>query len=51
MLNDDIGIKMKYPSLDLFINQNMQIAADLDDIFDLAAQCLEAVYDTEEYSH
>ena len=48
MLNDDIGIKMKYPSLDLFINQNMKDEADLDDIFDLAAQCIEAVYDTEE---
>ena len=39
---------MKYPSLDVFISQNMSENPGLEDIFKLAANCIEQVYDQEE---
>ena len=39
---------MKYPSLDVFIKQNLSENPDIDDIFELAAGCIGQVYDQEE---
>ena len=47
-LDDKIGIVMKYPSLDAFIQQNMSENPTVDDIFEMAAKCIDQVYDDEE---
>ncbi len=47
-LDDNVGIVMKYPSLDVFIQQNLTDNPNLDDIFELAAGCIDQVYDQEE---
>ena len=47
-LDGNVGIKMKYPSLDVFIQQNLTENPDIDDIFKLAAGCIDQVWDKEE---
>ena len=47
-LDDKIGIVMKYPSLDAFIQQNMSETPSVEDIFEMAATCIDQVYDDEE---
>ena len=39
---------MKYPSLDVFIQQNLSDNPSMDDVFELAAGCIDQVYDSEE---
>jgi len=39
---------MKYPSLDVFIQQNLSDNPDIEDVFELAAGCIDQVYDKEE---
>ena len=46
-LDDKVGIVMKYPSLDVFVNQNLSDNPTLDDIFLLAAGCIQNVFDDE----
>ena len=46
-LDGNVGIKMKYPSLDVFIQQNLTENPDIDDIFKLAAGCIDQVWDKE----
>jgi hypothetical protein len=48
LLDDNVGIVMKYPSIDVFISQNMSEDPNIEDIFELAAGCIESVYDKEE---
>ena len=48
LLDDNVGVVMKYPSLDVFISQNMSDNPNIEDIFELAAGCIESVYDKEE---
>ena len=48
LLDDNVGVVMKYPSLDVFIKQNLSENPDIDDIFELAATCIGQVYDSEE---
>ena len=47
-LDDGVGVVMKYPSLDVFISQNMSESPGLEDVFKLAASCIEQVYDKDE---
>lgn len=47
-LDKEVGVVMKYPSLDAFIQQNMSENPTVDDIFEMAAACIEQVYDTDE---
>lgn len=47
-LDDNVGIVMKYPSLDVFIQQNLAEDPDIEDVFELAAGCIDQVYDQEE---
>tara|TARA_B100000287_G_scaffold119114_1_gene111089 strand:+ start:18251 stop:18955 length:705 start_codon:yes stop_codon:yes gene_type:complete len=47
-LDDKVGIVMQYPSLDLFVDQNLREDPNIEDMFKLAAQCIEKVYDEEE---
>ena len=48
LLDDNVGVVMKYPSLDVFIQQNLTDNPNIDDIFELAASCIGQVYDKEE---
>ena len=47
-LDGNVGVKMKYPSLDVFIQQNLSENPDVQDVFELAASCIGQVYDSEE---
>jgi len=47
-LDDTVGVVMKYPSLEVFVNQNMSDNPSMDDVFKLAASCIGQVYDDEE---
>jgi len=47
-LNESVGLVMKYPSLDLFIDQNLRDDPNIEDMFKLAAQCIDKVYDADE---
>ncbi len=47
-LSDDVKIQMKYPALDAFVERNMTDNPSLDDMFDLAADCIDKVYDGDE---
>ncbi len=47
-LDGNVGVKMKYPSLDVFIQQNLSDNPDIEDVFELAAGCIDQVYDSEE---
>ena len=48
LLDENVGVVMKYPSLDVFIKQNLSENPDIDDIFELAATCIGQVFDKEE---
>ena len=47
-LDENVGVVMKYPSLDVFIKQNLSENPDIEDIFELAASCIGQVFDKEE---
>ena len=47
-LDGNVGVKMKYPSLDVFIQQNLSDNPSMDDVFELATGCIDTVYDSEE---
>ncbi len=48
LLDSNVGVVMKYPSLDVFIQQNLSDNPDIEDVFELAAGCIGQVYDKEE---
>ena len=50
-ITDEVTITMGYPKLDTFINMNFigDEAPGMDQIFDMAANCLETISDTEQY--
>lgn len=48
LLDEKVGVIMKYPAIDTFVNQNMSDEPGLDDIFALASACIDQVYDDEE---
>ena len=47
-LTDTVKIEMGYPSLDQFVDKNMKDDPDIEDVFDLAAECIQKVYDGDE---
>lgn len=47
-LFDDIGVIMKYPSLDILSKMEKIETTDIDTIFDIVCACVEAVYNSEE---
>ena len=47
-LSDEVKIQMKYPALDVFVERNMTDEPSLDDVFALAADCIDKVYDGDE---
>jgi hypothetical protein len=50
VLDDDLKMKMKYPSLDQFIKQNFNITEtnDFDQSFEMIASCVDLIYNEEE---
>lgn len=45
-LTDTVGMVMKYPSLDTFVKMNITgTGNEIDQVFDLAADCIEQIYD------
>lgn len=49
MFDKKVGVIMKYPSLDVFVNQNMKEGdVGIDDIFELAAGCIAQAFDEDE---
>jgi|TARA_B100001113_G_C21002266_1_gene575480 hypothetical protein len=47
-LTDEITLTMKYPSLDVFVKNNLVDNPGIDDVFKLAADCTESIADGEE---
>ena len=47
-LSDEVKIQMKYPALDVFVERNMTDEPSLDDVFALAADCIDKVYEGDE---
>lgn len=48
-MNDDVSVVMKYPSMDLFIKNNMaDSSSDVDDVFEIASMCIDQIVDGEE---
>ena len=47
-LAEGVGVIMKYPSLDVFISQNMSETPGLEDVFKLAASCVDLLFDKDE---
>ena len=48
-MNDDVSVVMKYPSMDLFIKNNMsESSSEVDDVFEIASMCIDQIVDGEE---
>ena len=48
-LTDTVSVVMKYPSMDLFIKQNLKSqTSQVDDVFEIASLCIDQVVDGEE---
>ncbi len=47
-LNDSISIVMKYPSMEMFVQNNLSGNVKPEDIFEIASSCIEQVVDGEE---
>lgn len=55
-LNDTISVVMKYPSMEMFVKTNFTASAKTEDVFEIAASCIdqvvegEDVYETKSFS-
>lgn len=48
-LSDDVTVIMKYPSMDLFIRNNISSnTSDVDDVFEIASMCIDQVVEGED---
>ena len=50
-MDDELAVKMKYPSLDQFVEANFETSADgsnVDQSLDMITSCIEQVYSAEE---
>jgi hypothetical protein len=48
-MNDDVSVVMKYPSMDLFIKNNMkESTSEVDDVFEIASMCIDQIVEGEE---
>lgn len=48
-LSDDVSVVMKYPSMDLFIKNNMKDStSEVDDVFEIASMCIDQVVEGED---
>lgn len=47
-LFEDVGVKMKYPTIDMLPRIDQLIAGDVEEAFSLMADCIEFIYNTDE---
>jgi hypothetical protein len=47
-LNDTISVVMKYPSMEMFVKSNFTASAKTEDVFEIAASCIEQVIEGED---
>jgi hypothetical protein len=48
-MNDDVSVVMKYPSMDLFIKNNMkETTSEVDDVFEIASMCIDQIVEGDE---
>lgn len=48
-MNDDVSVVMKYPSMDLFIKNNMkESTSEIDDVFEIASMCIDQIVEGED---
>jgi hypothetical protein len=47
-LNDTISVVMKYPSMEMFVKSNFTASAKTEDVFEIAASCIEQVVEGED---
>jgi hypothetical protein len=47
-LNDTISVVMKYPSMEMFVKTNFTANAKTEDVFEIAASCIEQVVEGED---
>ena len=47
-INKEVGIVMKYPSMDMFVKNNFSDTPDVENVFDLAVDCIDQIFEGEE---
>lgn len=47
-LNDTVSVMMKYPSMDMFVKNNLSSSGKTEDVFDIACSCIDQVVEGEE---
>jgi len=47
-INDSISIAMKYPSMDMFIKNNFASTGKTEDVFEIAASCIEQIVENDD---
>ena len=47
-LDDTYTVRMKYPSLEQFVNENFSFSADVDSTFEVVASCIDIVFSEDE---
>ena len=47
-LDDTYTVRMKYPSLEQFVNENFSFSADVDSTFEIVASCIDVVFSEDE---
>lgn len=51
-LFDDVGVVMKYPSIDIIKNiEKLGVENEVDMVFDIISECVDYIYDSEEIYH
>ena len=48
MLFDDVGIKMKYPDLDVIKTISQASESDMDQVFDIIIKCIDCIFNSDE---
>ena len=49
-INKEVGIVMKYPSMDMFVKNNFSDTPDVENVFDLAVDCIDQIFEGEDYA-
>lgn len=47
-INKEVGLVMKYPSMEMFVKNNFSDTPDVENVFDLAVDCIDQIFEGEE---
>ena len=47
-INQEVGLVMKYPSMDMFVKNNFSDQPDVENVFELAIDCIDQIFEGEE---